>query len=101
MLNNFIDMKTSQQITSNGSQNSAGDLIANPLKGRPPNRHKSSLEIAKSNHKPLSDISGDKNMEGNRINQSESESLDIYKPRQCNKNCKECGHYSKLVQINN
>src|SRR5436190_15541035 len=98
MLNNFIDMKTSQQITSNGSQNSAGDLIVNPVVLTPPNRYKSSLEIAqsKSNRKPLSDIyiSSDKNIEGNRINQSESESLDIHKLRQC-KNSKEYGHYSK------
>ena len=71
-------------------------------RGRPPNQHKSSLEIAKSksNHKPLSDISGDKNMEGNRINQSESESLDIYKPRQC-KIVKSVDIIAKLVQINN
>ena len=72
------------------------------LRGRPPNRHKSSLEIAKSksNHKLLSDISGDKNMEGNRINQSESESLDIHNQDSV-KIVKSVDIIAKLVQINN
>jgi len=100
MLTNFIDTKTSQQITLNVSQNLADDLIANPVvftqRRRPPNRYKSSLEVVQSKSKrvPLSDISSDKNVEGNGSNQSELETLDIHKPRQC-KNCKGYGHYSK------
>ena len=106
MLNNFIDTKVSQQIASNDLQNSAAnDLIANSVvftqRGRPPNRYKSSLEIAqsRSKRKPLLDISGNKNMEGNRSNQNEQEISDIHKSRRC-KNCNEYGHYSKTCPVN-
>ena len=62
-------------------------------RGRLPNQYKSSLEIAqsRSKRKPLSDISGNKNVKGNRNNHNEQEISDIYKSRWCN----EYGHYSK------
>lgn len=97
MLNNFINTKISQQISNSQSSE---DLIANPVvftqRGRPPNRYKSSLEIAQSKPKrrPLSDISGDRNVEENRRNQCDLETLDNHRSRQC-RNCKEYGHYSK------
>ena len=103
MLNNFINTKISQQI-SNVSQNLDEDLIPNPVvfarRGRPPNRYKSSLEIAqlRSRCKPLSDISN-KSMEDNRGNHDGTEASDIHKSRRC-KNCKEYGHYSKTCPVN-
>ena len=78
-----------------------GNVIQIQERGRPPNRYKSSLEIAqsRSKRKPLSEISGNKNMEGNRSNQNEQEISDIHKPRRC-KNCNEYGHYSKTCPVN-
>ena len=103
MLNNFINIKISQQI-SNISQNLDEDLIPNPVvfaqRGRLPNRYKSSLEIIQSSSKckPFSDISN-KNVEENRGNQNEMEALNIHKSRWC-RNCKEYGHYNKTCLIN-